>query len=372
MNWIVGEIERRGGEVSFRDFMELALYHPSRGFYSAPEPRYGRAGDFLTAPTASAWYAIVLGGWLERLATRIGPVGVIDVASGDGSLIAALVDVDARRGGGWMREVVSVERSAAMRAVQQQRLAGSSRVPIRVAASTAELAPIGGPVVLHACELYDSLPVHRVVMRHHGLQELRVGIDSGACSWREGPAPAELERYFAGHGVRLEPGQIAEACLEAEGVHRGLLGLASAGGLAVVLDYGYESSRLYDPRGRAGGSLVAYRSHRLSRDPLADPGEWDLTCHVNWDDLRRAGSAAGWRELALVPLATFLVAAGLAAEMERLDVGVEAELDARTVSERQEIKRLLDPDGMGADLKVLIQGFGAVADAAEDLLEDLR
>jgi SAM-dependent MidA family methyltransferase len=170
MNWIVGEIARRGGEVSFRDFMELALYHPSQGFYSAPEPRYGRAGDFLTAPTSSAWYATVLSGWLGRLAARIGPIGLVDVASGDGSLIAAVVGVQARRGGRWIREVVSVERSAAMRTVQRQRLAGASRVPIRVAASIAELAPMTGPVVVHACELYDSLPVHRVVMRDHGLQ----------------------------------------------------------------------------------------------------------------------------------------------------------------------------------------------------------
>jgi SAM-dependent MidA family methyltransferase len=226
--------------------------------------------------------------------------------------------------------------------------------------------------VVHACELYDSLPVYRVVMREHGLQELRVVVDRGQCGWREATAGADLEQYFTDHGVSLEVGQIAEANVAASQLHCELLERAGDDGLAVIVDYGYEAVRLYDPRGRRGGSLAVYRSHRAARDPFADPGECDLTAHVNWDDLRRAAAATGWRELGLGQLAEFLVAAGLADELERRGLGAEAELDARILSERQEIKRLLDPDGMGADLKVLIQGIGPLADVAADHLEALR
>ncbi|HQN95559.1 MAG TPA: SAM-dependent methyltransferase [Thermoanaerobaculales bacterium] len=368
MSWIAREIAARGGEVSFRDYMELALYHPRHGYYSAATPRYGRGGDFLTAPTASPWYAVVLAGLVERLAARAGPVCFLDVASGDGALLVDLLSAMADGGAAAIREACSVERSSPMRAAQLARLGGAAKVPIRVVASLEEVERTAGPVVVHACELYDALPVHRVVMRPGGLSELRVAAVGDACRWSESPAGGELDRYFASHGVRLEPGQIAEARLDAERLHSSLLELAGGDGLAVITDYGYEARRLYDPRGRRGGSLAVQRAHRVSRDPFLEPGERDLSAHVNWDDLRRAADAAGWREIALTGLAPFLIRAGLAGQMERLGVGEAAGLDARTVAERQEIKRLLDPDGMGSDLKVLVQGKGPLADAAaEDL-----
>jgi SAM-dependent MidA family methyltransferase len=78
MSWIVEEIEARGGEVLFDEYMELALYHPKHGYYSGDEPRYGRRGDFLTAPTASEWYARVLTRLLTAIAADTGPFCLID------------------------------------------------------------------------------------------------------------------------------------------------------------------------------------------------------------------------------------------------------------------------------------------------------
>ncbi len=365
MSWMAKEVDARGGEISFRDYMELALYHPRHGYYCAATPRYGRGGDFLTAPTASPWYATVLANLLDRLAARVGPIAFCDVASGDGSLIAELTAALARRGSRAVRRAGSVERSPAMRAVQTARLRDAEQAPLTVVGSIEELELSSGPTVVHACELFDAVPVHRVVMRSDGLEELRVAVQGGALGWRESAAGAELERYFAGHGVSLAPGQVAEARLDAERLHRRMLELAGSDGLAVVVDYGYEARRLYDGRARHGGALAVQKAHRVSRDPLVEPGERDLSAHVNWDDLRQAAASAGWREIGLMALAPFLVQAGLAGQMERLGVGEEAELDARTVAERQEIKRLLDPDGMGSDLKVLVQGTGGLADAAD-------
>jgi len=86
MTWIVEEIVARGGEVPFDEYMELVLYHPRHGYYSGDKPRYGRDGDFLTAPTASEWYAKVLTRLLTNIAADTGPVRLIDVASGDGAV----------------------------------------------------------------------------------------------------------------------------------------------------------------------------------------------------------------------------------------------------------------------------------------------
>jgi SAM-dependent MidA family methyltransferase len=206
--------------------------------------------------------------------------------------------------------------------------------------------------------------VARAVGRAGGLAELWVAVAGGGLVWQERPPREEVEAYFADHGIALEEGQFGEACLGAAGLHRLMLEAAAGAGLCLVLDYGYEARRLYDPRGRRGGSLATFSGHRIGRDPLETPGEIDLTAHVNWDDLRLAAETGGWTEVGLWPLAELLVRAGLAAELEARGLGMEAELDAATVGARQEVKRLLDPDGMGSDLKVLVQGRGELVDGA--------
>ncbi len=352
MGWMEEAIAARGGSVDFRTFMELALYDPGNGYYARGPVRYGRGGDYLTAPTASGWYAAVMARFFGRIGEGVEGLRVIDVASGDGSFLAGLLEAWGGAPPQGLR-LVSVERSAALREIQEDRF-GSGVV--RIVATADEMGPPGeGPSILHASELYDALPVHRVVLRDGTLLELHVAVRDGGLAWLEHPAPEALARHLESRGVGLEDGQVAEICLEAEPLHRRLLEAGGSQGVAVVLDYGYPARCLYDPRGRRGGSLACYSGHRLDRDPLDRPGEKDITAHVDWDSLRRAASAVGWREVALLPLAEFLVRAGLQRIVEAKGFGLEREVDAEAYAKRQEIKRLLDPDGMGSDLKVLIQ-----------------
>jgi SAM-dependent MidA family methyltransferase len=344
--------------------MELALYHPSRGYYSSPDPRYGRQGDFLTAPSASRWYGAVVASLLSRLAERSGPITLVDLGSGDGSFVERVIQ-DARVSG--LRQVVSIEGSAAMRALQEQRTE-RFETPVRCFEDLSEAAPMEAPVVVHASELFDAMPVHRVAMRAGGLSELWVRSDDGELTWQERPASRDLEEYFEVHGVSLSQDQLAEINLRARSFHREILERAGSDSLAMVLDYGYPARRLYDGRARRQGSLASYSEHRASRDPLQAPGDSDITAHVNWDDLRAAARDADWVELGLWPLAELLVRAGIDAVMEGLGVGPNADMDARTLRERQEIKRLLDPDGMGSDLKMLVQASGTMIEAARGLL----
>ncbi len=363
--WMVDEIGRRGGAVPFREYMELALYHPEYGYYSRGRRRYGREGDYLTAPTASGWYARVVARLARNLGGRTGPLTVVDVASGDGSFLAGLLGALGEWGGRDVADrVVSVERSPGSRALQRERLGPG----VEVLESLEEACPPRGPVLLHASELYDARPVHRVVRRPGGLRELWVVSHGGGLSWEERPAPGSLAAYLRDHGVELQDGQVAEINPEAGSLHGDLLGWACHGGLALVLDYGYPAARLYDPRGRRGGSLATFSRHRVGRDPLEDPGGRDITAHVNFDDLRRAGRRAGWEELGLWPLAEFMVRGGLAPLVEEAGLGMEREVDAASYAARQEIKRILDPDGMGTDLKVLVQARGRVAVPAAQIL----
>jgi SAM-dependent MidA family methyltransferase len=253
-----------------------------------------------------------------------------------------------------------------MRQRQRARFEGAA-LAVDVVAGPEGLDDGGAPTVLHASELYDAMPVHRVVQRPDGLQELRVMAGADGLGWREAPAAQPLCDYLAGHRVSLVDNQVAEINLGARSHHRQTLAALAGDGVALLLDYGYEAVRLYNPRGRRGGSLACYREHRLSRDPLLVPGQQDITAHVNWDDLRLAAEEAGWCEVGLWPLAEALVRGGLAAELELAGLGSEAELDSRVVSERQEVKRLLDPDGMGSDLKMLVQATPAMVAAVQEV-----
>lgn len=353
--------------MPFDEFMELALYHPSRGYYTSDTVRYGRDGDYLTAPTASGWYASVVARLLRKIAIERGRLRLADAASGDGSFLARLFESLSTDANEVLAEAVSVDRSQAMRSLQSTRLAGA-KFPVQVISSFEDLQQPAGPTVFHASELYDAQPVVRVVGAADGLRELWVVNGKETFEWQERPARTEVAAYFERHAVVLREGQIAEANLRAETMHRGLLAEIGDQGLMLVLDYGYGARRLFDPRGRRGGSLATFHRHRVGRDPLENPGEFDLTAHVNWDDLRNAADAEGWVEIGLWPLAEFLVRAGIEQELADRGLGMEAELDATTVTARQEVKRLLDPEGMGSDLRVLVQAKGSMIETAKSVL----
>jgi SAM-dependent MidA family methyltransferase len=363
--WILREIEQRGGEVGFRGFMELALYHPEHGYYTSTNAPWGRDGDFLTAPTASGWYGATWARLLTELSARVGHgLALVDVAAGSGSFLESVLDSLGDEGRRAVDRAQVVDRSPTRRRELARRFA-DGETPVLV---SAEIGGAGNrPAVAHASELYDAMPVHRVERGPDGLEELTVVATKDRLEWGRRPAGAELEDYLRGHGVELVGGQIAEINLDAEPAHRRLLESVGEGAV-LVLDYGYPARRLYDARGRRRGSLATYRRHELGTDPLENPGQQDLTAHVNWDDLRRAASTAGWFEIALMPLAEFLVRAGLGRILDERGLGMEAELDAETVSTRQEVKRLLDPEGMGSDLKMLVQGRGHVGELAGELL----
>lgn len=363
--WILREIAECGGEVGFRRFMELALYHPEHGYYASGRMPWGRDGDYLTAPTSSGWYGATVAGLLREISIRAGDkFRLVDTAAGDGSFLASVLTAMGGDASEVLSGVTAVERAAVLRNRIAVRLEGA---PVKGGVSDRLRDHGAEPVVIHASELYDAMPVHLVEQTAAGLFELTVVGPGTGLQWGRRKAGADLEAYFLHHNVELADGQLAEINPAAEPAHRELLETCR-NGVALILDYGYEAGRLYDPRGRRHGSLVSYRDHEVGRDLLDSPGERDLTAHVNWDDLRQAATGCGWAEIGLMPLAEFLFRAGIAERVDEAGFGIEADLDAKTVTARQEIKRLLDPDGMGSDLKMLIQGKGRLGEIAAEIL----
>ncbi len=313
------------GPITFAEFMDEALYGDG-GYYARSSLPIGESGDFVTGSSLSPLFGRATARLLEALDTVIGrPAGLLEAGYGSGAHLRAVRD--------------------ALDDLPGRRLAGWDRVGRELPAGVTRLEELDGAEidgVVFSYELFDALPVHRLVGRGGELSELHVGVDSaGELAWVEGPltdaALAGLPR------APLAEGQVVDLSPEWQPLY-GRLARVLGRGLLVTCDYGFETERLYDPRVRMHGTLACYRRQRVHRDPLIEVGEQDLTAHVDFSALIEAGERAGLDTLAFTRQAPWLAACGL------LD-GLE---DAAG-SERIEALQLMQLDGMGEEIRVLVQ-----------------
>ena len=362
MNPIVAEVAARGG-VTFAEFMRLALYHPAAGYYTRPRRRApgpaGPAGDFLTAPTASPLFARTVGALLRELAAALGePLSLVELGAGEGVGMAAILAAAGWPGGGALRRVVAVEAGAWARERLQRRCPG-----VEAAQRLAERPRPAGPVVLLASELYDALPAHRLtvvvendrrVLKEHWVEAGGGGRLRAAL---RDPSTPTLLGYLQDVNVLLDEGQTVELRPGLRSLHAEALAWCGHDGLALIVDYGHSARRLFDPRVRRHGSLVGYRAHRPVANVLGSPGAIDITAHVCFDDLERAAADVGWERGELRPLGSFLALHGALRHLPRAAAAGDP-LTPADWAELAAAKRLLVPEGMGSDLKVLAQGRG--------------
>jgi SAM-dependent MidA family methyltransferase len=339
----------REGPISFSDFMRAALYDPDAGYY-ARGAAIGEGGDFLTSPHVSPAFAATLARLFAIDAERIpGPVHFVEVGAGDGRFLAdfaaALRVWDPRLE--TRLRLTAVEPSAGARAALASRRISPEP---RVLASAEELEEQSVDGWIFSNELYDALPVARVEGSEDGLRELRVGRAGERFAWERAPAGGGFGDYLRRFGIDLAPGQKAEIAPGAEALHRRLSRALHAGWL-VAFDYGHPARVLYHPFARPEGTLAVHRRGRRGGDPLENPGEHDLTAHVNWDALLAAGEAEGLKTDRLARQGLFLTEAGV------FDF---ADSDA----EKWRIFRLVDPGGMGEEISVLVQSRGMPTNAA--------
>lgn len=370
MNPIVAEVTRRGS-VSFSEFMGLALYHPTAGYYT--RRRRGRGpvgpeGDFVTAPTASSLFARTLARLLSQLARELGePLTLAELGAGDGTLLRRLIPECGGVGGATLARVAAVEASAWAR----KRLIAACP-GVEAAERLAGLALAAGPTVLLASELYDAIPPRRVTLRRRDgvleLAEYHVAVTpNGRLAWRlVAPVDDIVENYLAVRGLQLEEDQIVEIRPGLEAMHAEHLAWCGRNALALIIEYGYPARQLYNPRARRLGTLVATFRHRVVANPLSRPGHVDLTAHVNFDDLDGAAARLGWEPSRIRTLGSFLALHGALGMLPR-PAGEGAPMTAADWAELSAAKRLLHPSGMGGDLKALVQGRGAAWIAYEKL-----
>jgi SAM-dependent MidA family methyltransferase len=303
------------GPIPFRRFMEFALYHPQHGYYrrrrDASGDPFGKHGDFYTAEQIQPVFGILMAAVVRQIHREMGEppdFTVVELGAGREEMAEAF--------GEWRY------------------------VPVDLGAEL----PAHFSGVVFSNEFFDALPVHAAVCRDGRFLEQMVALEDGAFVWRTGPRVSDavddyLRRYFP----PPEEGRTYEANLEALAWMKRIERSMDSGSV-ITIDYGYtraESVRF------PAGTLMGYRRHTARENVLEDPGERDITAHVNFSAIEEEGERIGLRKKNFETLAQTLLRAGEADQFAEALAGGDA-------ARRMQLKTLLF--GMGETFRVLTQG----------------
>jgi NADH dehydrogenase [ubiquinone] 1 alpha subcomplex assembly factor 7 len=296
---IIREMILENGPMSLETYMTLALAHPVHGYYRSKAP-LGARGDFITAPEISQMFGELIGLWCVEVWRLMGSpksFHLVELGPGRGTLMADALRA-ARVAPHFLDalELHLIEISAPLRESQRQALAGRGVQP-HWHETIAEIP--SGAAIFIANEFFDALPVRHYVHNAVGWRERLVGLDDegrlsfGLAAEHEPGIPAKGQEQDV-----LEVGVGASRAMTRLAVR-----IASQGGALLAIDYGYEEPA-------HGETLQAMRRHQFV-DPLRDPGEVDLTTHVNFTSLARAAQGGGAKVSGAVKQGQFLSRLGI-------------------------------------------------------------
>ena len=356
------EIRRRiaeSGPITFAEFMEVALYWPQGGYYSARDPvggsdPIGAEGDYYTSPLVHPAFGALLAVQLFQMwqiMDRPAEFTVVEQGAGNGLLGRDIVSFAAGLPAGFADclRYVCVDRRL-IRGLET----GLSNTH-RVASAGLPMRPIQGCVLSN--EYLDAVPVHQVTVEqcgeHGGLKEIYVAVDNGDLATRTGQlsTPA-LAARFESLGLSLREGQTAEVNLGLEGWAEEAAATLERG-FVLTVDYGRPAQELYSPDNRFNGTLTTFHQHLQTDAPLRRIGQQDITAQVDFTSAANAGRHAGLEPMGYSTQRDFLHHLNLAHFLEQSGSqdGRQQEIQAG----RAGMLELVKHGGLG-DFKVLVQG----------------
>lgn len=346
---------KKDGTMTFRDYMEQALYHPQAGYYTVHQDRLGREGDFYTSVHVSYLFGAMLARQVAEMYRIMGcpqPFIVIEFGAGDGMLARDILSWLAGKHRDCFQDLQYriVEISARLVTRQQATLAEYvHKVNWVDKKELIRQGPVDGVALSN--ELIDAFPVHLLKYSSRGWQEAWVDIDrEGKLAKRwQGPS-RDFHDYFALLAWQpRQEGQVVEANLAALDWLEAVASILQRG-FVITIDYGYLVEELDDPR-FLDGTLLCYYRHKVVNDPLSNVGWQDITSHANFTALMAGGKQLALETTAFMSQSKFLLNLGIMQAVEEMageDTG-EAHKQALAV------KKLAFPGGMGETFKVLIQ-----------------
>jgi SAM-dependent MidA family methyltransferase len=337
------EIAHAGGWLPFERYMELALYAPGLGYYSAGSTKFGPTGDFVTAPELSAALGVALACTLAQELTNADADEVLELGAGTGALAGQLLDAFATRGRDVRYRIL--EPSADLRARQREALA---RFGARVEwLDQLPSTPFRGAIV--ANEVLDALPVARFVKVAGEARLLGVTTHGDGFGYADARVDAAMTAAVAALeerlGSPLADGYCSELCLLLPAWFEGLA-QALERGCVVLADYGLVRAEYYHEQ-RATGTLVCHYRHRAHDDPFIHPGLQDITAWVDFSACAEAATASGFAVDGFTTQGHYL-----ASVLASLPPALA--LDLSSPRAQSALKTLILPGEMGERFKVLL------------------
>jgi SAM-dependent MidA family methyltransferase len=348
-----------GGAIPFARYMQLALYAPGLGYYSAGARKFGAAGDFITAPELSPLFSRCLARQCAEVLEEIGGGSLLELGAGSG-VMAADILLELQALDRLPEEYLILEVSAELRERQRQTLAAKATA-LASRVRWLDALPERFTGVILGNEVLDALPVERFRKRDGGFDEYCVRVDGEAFVWGTRPAGEQLAATLAAFETTLPhplgDGYVSEICL-------GLMPLISSladslqRGALLLLDYGYPRNAYYHPE-RAMGTLMCHYRQRAHDDPFLYPGLQDITAHVDFTAVAEAGTSSGLELAGYTTQAHLLMALGVAG------------LAGTDIRATQQVKLLTLPEEMGERFKAIGFSRGLAQELRGFLLRDL-
>jgi len=354
-------IEQGGGEIPFCHFMELALYAPNLGYYSAGNQKLGVGGDFVTAPEISSLFSFSLAKQVAQILQKSAG-DVIEFGAGSGIMAADML-LELERLGQLPEHYYIIEVSADLRQRQQQTMQNKIPELANRVEWLDELPDLFSGVVV-ANELLDAMPVHRFVMREGVAHEVMVAWDELTGQFQT------TERLITNPRLLAEIEELQQLYALPDGYSSELnlnaidwvstMGERLQTGAIILIDYGYPRHDYYLPQ-RTDGTLLCHYQHRAHPNPLIFVGIQDITAHVNFTAIADAALSARLHVHGFASQSNFLLGCGITDYLSKLiqfDATDDSGNLARQIEATNQLKKLTMPDEMGESFKVICLSRG--------------
>ncbi|MEQ6375915.1 SAM-dependent methyltransferase [Bacillaceae bacterium S4-13-56] len=343
------EIEQSSNKaIPYSKYIELALYHPTEGYYQNNETKIGKEGDFYTSSFVHEIFAQQLGEFFSKVCSYTGmPKIICEIGGGDGrfaqQLSSSLLESE------W--EYIIIESSPYHRAKIKERTFSFKKLQVFGSLEKAVQTVNGLEGIIFSNEWLDAFPVDVIEKKNNKDYEIMVSMDQkGYLCEKYVPLSTERKDWLEKNQLSLEEGFRIEVPSFLLGELKKVDHLLSKG-LIVTVDYGYTAEERKHPS-RKKGSLRGYQKHQMKNNVLLDPGEMDITHHVHWDVVERMGQGFGWTFVDRMKQREFLVHTGI---LDQLVEHHSTDPFSAESKKNRAIRSLILGDGIGNSFDVCLQ-----------------
>jgi SAM-dependent MidA family methyltransferase len=367
--YLTERIAAAQGWVSFERFMEMALYAPGLGYYSAGAHKLGAGGDFTTAPEVSPLFGACVARQCAEILSALEGGDILEIGAGSGRLAADIL-LRLETLGQLPERYCILDVSADLRDRQRGHFAECLPPRLQGRIHWLDQPPEDSfDGLILANEVLDALPVTRFRWYGNRVEELGVVVDGGRFAWGArpaSPAVAEACRRLSKAGSAWDDGYVSEYCPRLTAwTHSVTRSLRT--GAALWFDYGLPRSQYYLPE-RHEGTLLCHFRQRAHGDPFLYPGLQDITAWVDYTLLAEASRAAGFALSGFTTQSYFLAGLGVDEEMQIMAAGD----DSRFARLANQARQLMLPGEMGERFKAMAWLRGLDLPLAGFALQDLR